>query len=119
MTRLDAIVARLEAATPGPWKCGYTTDDSRMVAECLDGEGMHVEGVFSADEPVLNGLCDDSFSNSLLIAHAPADLADLLAVAQVAARVTAGVTDNPDVFTVDGHDLLALREAVDALEGQR
>jgi hypothetical protein len=41
------------------------------------------------------------------------------AVIRSALRVTAGVTDNPDVFTVDGHDLLALREAVDALEGQR
>lgn len=65
MTRLEAIRARLEAATPGPWV-------------------KDVTGVWAGGED--NGRYD---ANAALIAHAPDDLRLLLTVAEAVEEMLA------------------------------
>lgn len=69
-SKLDAIAARLEAATPGPWKphrTGKWEHDNYVVREDLTGVAMQYALVWQPGD-------------ADLIAHAPADLAALLAV---------------------------------------
>jgi hypothetical protein len=89
MTRLDEIEARLAAATPGPWWWRNTSEPylqgarTRIVMafrrmgthaaqpQFRDSDGLLVDG----GKANLN-----AFPDAALIAHAPADLAALLAV---------------------------------------
>lgn len=67
---LDAVQARLEAATPGPWKpyrTGKWEHDNYVVREDLAGVAMQYALVWQPGD-------------AELIAHAPSDLAALLAV---------------------------------------
>jgi hypothetical protein len=113
MTRLDEIAARLADATPGPWETvpswhpGYVAafDSSRgtqVVAEA------HRSGLRLA-------------ANADLIAHAPEDLAALLAVAHAAQDAlspfhTVRHSDSCDFLTACDCGVHALRKALDDLE---
>lgn len=85
MTRLDAIAQRLAAATPGEW-------------EVYDPNEGSVHGALwsVANDAYHNPSSDEAFgayvecggrADADLIAHAPADLAALLAVARAAQQV--------------------------------
>lgn len=72
--QLDAIQARVDAATDGPWvegeRCVFTEDyEHAIVSDSL----VEVPGVIPYGEAVQNP------ADVALIAHAPQDLADLLA----------------------------------------
>lgn len=69
MTKLDAIEARLAAATPGPWTISHHNDN-----QIIRGDGTSVADTWY----------ENYESNALFIAHAPDDMAALLAVAKVA-----------------------------------
>ena len=75
----DAIKARLEAATPGPWRegrhVGVVVCDTRTFRyESLEDEARDVE--YYGGYPI----CESALSKDRdLIAHAPTDIADLLA----------------------------------------
>lgn len=85
MSRLDAIKARLEAATPGPWnKFGQTRHVYSELPEGTLG-GFLAEAINAND--------------ANLIAHAPADLAALLRVAE-AARLALNWTRHGATCTV-------------------
>lgn len=66
---LDAIEARLKAATPGPWQRGSHYD----VVTSSRSEGWLVADCGTADSP------DEASANVAFIAHAAADIARLLA----------------------------------------
>lgn len=75
MNRLDEIARRLEAATPGPWEAGY---DGGWTVETKDAVIVDM-----TDSEAEQGRIDADF-----IAHAPTDLAALLAaVREVGALV--------------------------------
>lgn len=116
MPDLDAIRARLDRATPGPW----------TVAETEGWIGIHPvcppHGTDDAAE-ISGGLDDLTPADADLIAHAPTDLAALVAeierlraVAEAAAQVV-GAYANPwaseddRLATID-----ALAPALDALD---
>lgn len=81
MSRLDAIAARLEAATPGPWQA-VTDNDGRTKEHAVWSERF------------LIAECIQTKPDADLIAHAPADLAVLLAVVREVAAL-ADSLDNP------------------------
>lgn len=71
MDRIEEIRARLEAATPGPWKTGGS-------AACGD---VYFGTLVDPDDPtepgVMLGMTSQA-ADAALIAHAPADIAWLL-----------------------------------------
>lgn len=69
MTKLDAIEARLAAATPGPWTISHRNDNQIIRAD----------GTLVADT-----WYENYESNAEFIAHAPDDMAALLAVVKAA-----------------------------------
>lgn len=128
MTKLEAIKARLAAATPGPWEhCGQTghreikaTDGSTLFnpspprkCQCgmvwgPDGNAVVAVAMSYKDEDYTGGegyTEEQKKENMALIAHAPADLALLLAVAEAAKRLTGSVGPV-------GEDYAALRSAL-------
>lgn len=104
----ETLRARLEAATPGPWKMGYTSDVLRWNT-ILASDDAHVtlRQDWLIDTPEIarlplppswrHGTEDQetrgrafeqqSDRNALLIAHAPTDLAALLEVVEAARRI--------------------------------
>lgn len=81
MTRLDEIEARLAAATPGPWFDGMGThgnpaDGPEFCEVRTKSTDERTRGITIAELPLDKGAAQDAE----LIAHAPADLAALLAV---------------------------------------
>lgn len=104
MTRLDEIAARLEAATPGPWEAYGTT----VAAMTGPGECGGCSGLPSpAHEPAClwSEVAGAGELDADLIAHAPADLAALLAVVREVAKVSVpvGVTPSDDPWW-KGHE---------------
>lgn len=95
MMDLEAIKARLAAATPGPWlRCG----DDRGGCTCgmvfAPGVDQHVATSLTANDEGMP--CPDEATqraNAALIAHAPQDLADLLAALNEEKARTASVLD--------------------------
>jgi hypothetical protein len=82
-TPLDAIRARLAAATPGPW---FWVEPHAVIHRIVDDPRIaHVEVPVAAIE----GLFSMRHRNGDFIAHAPADIAALLAVAQAAEALLA------------------------------
>lgn len=85
--REAALAARLEAATPGPWR---HVDDRA-------GHQVHARGYGIPRATVHSG------ADAQLIAHAPADLADLLEeVRQLRAQVVDQLADPQWIPTADG-----------------
>lgn len=85
MTRLEDIAARLEAATPGPWRV--------YGANYIDA-GPNTNLIANGSVPALG--------DAELIAHAPADLAALLAVVrEVAALADSLETPSVPVSAAD------------------
>jgi hypothetical protein len=86
MTRLDEIAARVDAATPGPWERGITTDGTRRVATILDGStsGVEIEDIHTPYDPIATS---ETAANADLIAHAPEDIAALLDIVRAAQSV--------------------------------
>lgn len=92
MGRLDAIEARLKAATPGPWWVETDYCDCGGDYQCSHGEfayqlraaGRKVpawpSGVTDACIANFTESNDTTMADAALIAHAPADLAALLRV---------------------------------------
>lgn len=102
MIDIEAIKKRLAAATPGPWaECGQARGG------CICG---HVFAVRGGDGPCVattDTVNDDGMpypdddqrkANAALIAHAPRDLADLLAEVE---RLRAGVPYRPGLPSVE------------------
>lgn len=91
--RVAQIQRRLEAATPGPWHAGHLSDDNHICncpwvfAEGYMGSVCTINHEEKADDPGLS----EAKSNQRFIAHAPEDVAWLLAQLQAAtaARATA------------------------------
>jgi hypothetical protein len=110
---LDAIRQRLQKATAGPWQsdgakwgCFYVLADAGMIAD--DGENdahliARIRGV-GAQLPMA--------ANADLIAHAPTDLADLLALAdRQQARIAAMEADIKALERIYTYDHVAHQEA--------
>lgn len=74
MTRLDEIVARLQAATPGPWVVDRVSGFNSLIRVA---EGRPNEYEIIVGSQGMAGYGHD-VHNAALIAHAPADLAYLL-----------------------------------------
>ena len=93
--RLDAITARLDAATPGPWKvreCPPCTERGRLEVNIWDEPGNLL---------ITNWCDDDEFHrpDAEFIANAPADVAYLLDLARKQAAALEAVrelADSPD-----------------------
>jgi len=107
MTDLDAIKKRLAAATPGPWQeCGAHRGgcDCRMVF--APGADMHVATANTANGEGMP--CPDEgqqAANAALIAHAPQDLAELIAEVEHLRRGNITVTERGEIrrhFPPDG-----------------
>lgn len=144
MTDLDAIRARLAAATPGPWFVVTTDDDSHMCATyvgTVDRGEMHdmeqgatlradrsgeVVAMILLQEPRLADHADGRWDeNADLIANAPTDIAALLAdVAEWQAReaetsaelakVVAVANERQDRLEAEVRRLQARLEAMEA-----
>ena len=94
MNRLDAMKERLTKATPGPWRHKPGIIKHYVYSEYSSGEGGDLYcGVERRDGGVECQIqefhpCDGRDTNAVndasLIAHAPDDLRDLLAVAEMA-----------------------------------
>lgn len=82
-SKLDAIAARLESATPGPWEA-VTDDDGRTKEHSVWSEQS---SDYVAEWIVTKPDAD-------LIAHAPADLAALLAVVEALLEARRDLTHN-------------------------
>ena len=131
MGRREQIRGRLEAATPGPW----TTEPGERALEI---DVMAGERYVATCHPYATSSRSvrDADRNADLIAHAPSDLRDLLAVADAAAVViraiisqgagpAAPIFDEFDAaveaarggwFKVDGEAIDSLRNALDRLD---
>ena len=72
--RLDAIQERVNAATPGPW--AVDSDDPSYI---IHSERGGWDGLVIAHVAEQDGALFPVEHNGALIAHAPQDLADLLA----------------------------------------
>lgn len=84
MTKLEEIRKRLEAATPGPW--GFVPGQKSMqVYSEADGDDHIYSGEWVAEVGLL--------ADQQLIAHAPSDLALLLAIVERQAKVIALAVD--------------------------
>lgn len=83
--RLERIRARLEAATPGPWRVDYSKEyrSVRRVG-AKAGERWRIAGVGTGRR-----VDPQDDANAELIAHAPDDLRDLLAVAEAVEKLCA------------------------------
>lgn len=68
MINKDGIKARLGAAMPGPWKVGYSMD--------IESLGRSID---AADDCVIEPNIFLAMDDADFIAHAPTDIADLLA----------------------------------------
>ncbi len=125
MTRLDAIRARLSAATPGPWTA---TEDGSLIEDpdadvfCLYAQYPVQLGGTTKWYPA-----EKQRENAALIAAAPADLAALLAVAEAAlrlhvelrtSRTFAEAAEEPCWNGSSDRDIDALGDALAALEGE-
>lgn len=104
--RLDQIRERLEKATKGPWRSYSTLQYEGVCADRGDDDRTEyalLRAVRSQRNPL-------AVENTDLIAHAPTDLRDLLAVAEAAHRYVAAHSDaetfapNPD-YTPASHAL--------------
>lgn len=103
--RIDAIRARLAAATPGPWEADascschdcWGDDTGRLPgrpAECPNAQIMGIDGVVTE---VGYGSISVTAADAYLIANAPADLAYLLdEVQRLRAQLDAGDPDERD-----------------------
>ncbi len=92
----EAIKARLEAATPGPWKYVPCTGEYGEAASAIDGAHDCVV------EPDSFLLADDAE----FIAHAPTDIANLLEEVERLEAELAKFRECEDSFCVRGDDLL-------------
>ena len=107
MTTIDEIKARLAAATPGPWtyqedrwgfSAGvYGAPNERGYSEMIVG-GDPCEGRIEPDDP-----------NGTLIAHAPADIAYLLAEV---ARLRADLIEERDALACAMEQVAELNDAL-------
>ena len=86
-----AIRARIEAATPGPWEFKYVSGDKRT-----DGSEWGADGLWSGTNQILGdgagwdgGYDGPDGADEELIAHAPQDIADLLAYAERLKKIEA------------------------------
>lgn len=97
--RLDAITARLKAATPGPW----------MTGDCMDCPG----DVYS-NEP--DGHClvvdNSTVQNAELIANAPADLTFTTAALREALGTLNALLDGSDHERRSDPDIVLIRQTI-------
>lgn len=93
MNRLDEIESRLEAATPGPWEA-YGTVVAAMTGpgDCEGCSGV-VGGPLHEPSCLWSEIAGAGEADAELIAHAPADLAALLAVVREVARLHQPIPD--------------------------
>ena len=90
---LEAIRARIAAATPGPWRSARNVKHAVMVGP--EDAPRHI----CAFGPLSIGTADDT----ALIAHAPADLASLCDEVERLREILAGRTQAPTPEEVDAH----------------
>jgi hypothetical protein len=96
----ESLRARLEAATPGPWKARYS------------GPELYVFGP-RGDLAQIHGPENEAAHDADLIAHAPTDLAAALEVVEAALQVEL-LTGTNDPARFDAH--IALAAAIRAFE---
>lgn len=91
---IEAIKVRLAAATPGPWDIGTTTDcsgDTAILAE-IRGETTVIAECFAefiGKDGVVAKNSQRCLATATLIAHAPADIAALLAEVEALDKLVA------------------------------
>jgi hypothetical protein len=123
---LAAIRARLEAATPGPWK--WVADSGAIGLSTgttlANGEGVLTvqvcESCFAKGDPCVGG----SLANQALIAAARRDVEWLLGIAEAAQELVAGVefldahNTSSGLSAVHKSSYDALREALARLDSE-
>lgn len=78
--QIEAIKARADAATPGPWgaiKGSIPTDDMRCVVTAICGKTEYVVATIENGAP--GDYCDTEWANALFMSHARTDIPALLA----------------------------------------
>lgn len=108
----ESIRARLADATPGPWLMAAVMEQVLVRRVHRDEMGRRVTTFLAEVYDCRTPGAVDPVANGALIAHAPTDLAALLAVADVAAAVV-DLADATALVFLD-----ALRTSLDALEAQ-
>ena len=113
---IEAIKARLAAATPGPWDIGTATDcsgDTAILAE-IRGETTVIAECFAelvGKDGVVAKNSQRCLATATLIAHAPTDIAALLAEVERLQRERSEWCDRADVLMTEHmtqlRDLLA------------
>jgi multidrug efflux pump subunit AcrA (membrane-fusion protein) len=110
-TRIAAIRARLEAATPGPWEwTGNALDQSENPYQEVISTEVSC-GAYCLGGMWAPGIDED---DKALIANAPADLADLLAALDAAQAELTGLHDEHFREMQAVEDALAERDAATA-----
>jgi hypothetical protein len=93
---LDAIRERLQAATPGPWTVQNATFHGHVLTRCVGTNDLASDDDCIAELDVRDGGRDAADAD--FIAHAPTDIAQLLAhVDQLTQRLTAAESAFPGV----------------------
>ena len=98
--RLDAIEARLGAATPGPWRTWKHSDGQR--GEAVETAWAHDSD--GADTELITDWCTPP--DAVFIAHAPQDITDLLVLARKQQAAIDAVRALADAWEARGeHDM--------------
>jgi len=91
--QLDAIQARVDAATRGPWE--HNTYGACCEGVCIEGRGGSVQ----------HGMEDITWEDAHFIANAPTDIQDLLVLArkqQAAIDAVEGLMADPEHYDSQG-----------------
>lgn len=110
--QLEQIRARLEAATPGPWR------------EFAESGDFWIERADADGNPIGPGVCSNSASfynqaDCVLVEHAPADIACLLdEVRRLYAVIDQSISDVQGISNLAGDDVPGLREMIHHLADQ-
>ena len=91
----EEIRRRLAAATPGPWRVGHDGPSKAVLSGAHPRHGMLAFHTFPRTVTNLWGFDDLEEENAELIAHAPTDLAFLLAENERLEQEVANLRDSP------------------------
>lgn len=107
---LGAIKARLAAATPGPWRSPWESDDEYATFTGPDGAQVVDVTYYDGSRIVV------SEANAALIANAPTDLAALVAEVERLRRKAAHVPELVSMLAEARTNAWRMREALTRLE---